>query len=293
MNPLDLYAFTHYLHYQNVYIRHFSNMANFSDYIKSIRARGRVYFTSHEAITELGISQNALNCGMYKLRKKGEIVSPAKNLNLIVPPEYQSIGSLPPEEVVPILMQQWGLDYYVCLLSAAMYHGASHQKPQEFQVITNKQLQPLQLGKVKIKFIYKKSLEGIQTQNIVVKSGHLKIATPETTAIDLLLYPKHSVGINHIATVLAEMVEMLNSKSLIDVIKNVNEMSAVQRLGYILEHFDRMNITRRDHLISVLKKYLENKKLQFVVLATELPTISCPKNNDWKIIENTTIESDL
>lgn len=268
-------------------------MINFSDYIKSLRARGRVYFTSKEAITELGISQNALNCGMYKLRKKGEIVSPAKNLYLIIPPEYQSIGSLPPEEVVPILIKHWDLDYYVCLLSAAMYHGASHQKPQEFQVMTNKQLKPLQLGKVKIKFIYIKSLAGIKTQNIIVKSGYLKIATPETTAINLLLYPNHSVGINHIATVLAEMVEILNSKALIDAINNINEMSAVQRLGYILEHLEPINITSRDHLVNVLKKYLENKKLQFVALATEFPTINCPKNNDWKIIKNTTIESDL
>ena len=268
-------------------------MTNFPDYIKSIRARGRTYFTTQEAIAELGISQNAFNCGMYKLKKKGDIISPAKNLYIIVPPKYQAIGSLPPEEIVPILMKHWELDYYVCLISAAVYHGASHQKPQEFQVMTNKQLKPLQLGKVRIKFIYKKSLEEIKTQNIVVKSGYLKIATPETTAIDLLLYPKHSVGLNHIATVLTELVEILNAKLLIEAIKNLKEISSVQRFGYILEHLEPMNIGDRDKLVKELKKYLENKKLQFVALATEVPIINYPKNNDWKIIENSNIESDV
>ena len=99
-------------------------MTMFRDYIKSVRARGYYAFTTAQALAELGVSPNALRCGMYKLKKKGDIISPAKHLYVIVPPEYQVIGCLPAEELVPLLMKHWGLSYYVCLLSAAYYHGA-------------------------------------------------------------------------------------------------------------------------------------------------------------------------
>jgi predicted transcriptional regulator of viral defense system len=112
-------------------------MKHFSDYIKSIRAGGHSAFSTGKALADLNISKNALRCGMHKLMKKGEIISPAKHLYIIIPPEYQSLGCLPASELIPILMQHWNLPYYVCLLSAADYHGASHQKPQIKPILKN------------------------------------------------------------------------------------------------------------------------------------------------------------
>jgi hypothetical protein len=88
-------------------------MTTFQNYIKSVRASGHLSFTLEKAVTDLHVSRNAVICGMYKLKKKGEVISPAKNLYVIVPPEHQLIGSLPAEELVPILMQHWELPYYV------------------------------------------------------------------------------------------------------------------------------------------------------------------------------------
>ena len=47
---------------------------NFSDYIKHVRASGHYAFTTSDALAFLGISRNALSCGVYKLKKKNEIV---------------------------------------------------------------------------------------------------------------------------------------------------------------------------------------------------------------------------
>lgn len=47
----------------------------------------------------------------------------------LLPPEYQSYGSIPAEELVPIIMQHIQADYYVALLSAGLFYGATHQKP--------------------------------------------------------------------------------------------------------------------------------------------------------------------
>lgn len=268
-------------------------MKRFQDYIKYLRASGYNYFTSEKALGDLHISRNALNCGMYKLRKKGDVISPAKNLYIIVPPEFQSVGSIPPEELIPILMKHWNLPYYISLLSAAMYHGASHQKPQAFQVVTNKQLKSLILGKIKINFIYKKLLAAIPTQTITVKSGLLKIATPEVTAMDLFIYPHHAGGLNHTATVLSELIEALDVEKLLALIRSSKEIRWAQRLGYILEKIDTDNNNKRDKLIKVLKNYISQQEIFFAPLAPELPTVGCQRNIEWKVVENTLIESDI
>lgn len=82
-------------------------MNTFQNYLKLVRSAGHLPCTLEKTITDLNISRNAVICEMYKLKKKGEIVSPAKNLYVIVPPEYQSISSLPAVELIPILMQHW------------------------------------------------------------------------------------------------------------------------------------------------------------------------------------------
>lgn len=267
-------------------------MMNFKDYIKQVRASGHYAFTTQDALSVLGITRNAFNCGMYKLKKNGDIVSPAKNLYVIVPPEHQIVGCIPPEELIPILMKHWHLPYYVCLLSAALYHGASHQKPQVFQVMTDKQIKALVCGKIKIDFVYKKSLTDLLTQKMMVKTGYLTVSTPELTAFDLMHYPHHVGGLNHIATVLSELIETINPDVLIALVTNSVEKAWAQRFGYLLEHIDSMDVDKQQDIATRLHEALV-KPLSPVPLSPELPIKGEARDHRWMIIENTTIESDL
>lgn len=267
-------------------------MMTFKDFIKSVRASGHFAFTMQQALSALGISQNAFNCGIYRLKKSGDIVSPAQHLYVIVPAEYQTIGCIPAPELLPILMKHWNLPYYVCLLSAAQYHGASHQKPQIFQVMTNKQIKMLHCGQLRIEFIYKKSLENLPTQTITVKTGYLVTSTPELTIMDLLQYPNQVGGLNHIATVLSELIENVNLDALIKLINTSQEKAWVQRLGYILENIETMDTEKQQNMIAILQETLVKPSTP-IPLATELPVKGCPRNLRWMIVENTTIESDL
>lgn len=262
------------------------------DYLKFIRSKGQIAFTTQEAISSLGISKNALQCAVYRLKKSGDIVSPTSNLYVIVPPEYQILGCIPAAELIPILMKHWNLPYYVCLLSAAEYHGASHQKPQLFQVMTNKQIKRLHCGKLRIEFIYKKSLEQLPTQSITVNTGYLISSTPELTAMDLLHYPKHVGGLNHIATVLSELIETIDEQALMHLIDHFPEKAWVQRLGYILEHIETMDTGKQQNIIELLHNKLIKPSTP-IPLATELPIKGYPRDTRWMIVENTTIESDL
>src|SRR5207244_10392072 len=59
---------------------------------------------------------------------------------VIVPPEYRVAGSLPAAWFIRDLMDYLRRPYYVGLLTAPSLHGAAHQAPQEFQVVTDRAL---------------------------------------------------------------------------------------------------------------------------------------------------------
>ena len=244
---------------------------NLPSYIKDIRRKGQGSFTLKQVVTDLGISHNAALAGCIALRFHGDIISPAKGFYVVVPPEHQSRGCIPAEELIPILMGHLKIDYYVSLLSAAQYHGASHQKPGRFQVISNKRLKhPLEFGQIKIELIYKKSLAGLPTQDVVVKTGYLKIATPELAAFDLLTYSTRSGGLNHIATVLSELIEAMDPTKLINLAEIVGEKAWLQRFGYILDHIKPMDEEKAKNITDQLQSYLVGKMKVYVPLASEL-----------------------
>ncbi|MEQ1790196.1 MAG: type IV toxin-antitoxin system AbiEi family antitoxin, partial [Rickettsiales bacterium] len=124
---------------------------NLQSYIKEIRKDGRRCFTIQDIIEQLQVSQGHARVAVHRLLKAGDIISPARGLYVIVPPEHQPHGSIPPQELVPLVMQYVGANYYGALLSAGLYYGAAHQKPARFQVISDKRIKhPSAFGDVEI-----------------------------------------------------------------------------------------------------------------------------------------------
>jgi predicted transcriptional regulator of viral defense system len=265
----------------------------FSDYLKRIRSVGHRSFTLDHAIADLRISINSAKLAISRLKKQGRLISPAKGFYVIIPPEHQPQGCIPAAELVPILMDHLGIDYYACLLTAGLHHGATHQKAGSFQIMTHKRIKrKLQFGRISISCIYKKSFKNLPIQQITVSTGYLKISSPELTAVDLLTYSNNSGGLNHIATVLTELVDVIDPKKLIDLAKHLNQNIWFQRLGYILEKIDPIDTERNQKIINTLSKYLESKKLRFIPLAPEISSTDYPRSKKWMVIENTDIESD-
>jgi predicted transcriptional regulator of viral defense system len=273
-------------------------MAKFSEYLKNLRQSGRLSFTINQASSDLGISKHNVLASIFRIKKSGEIISPAKGFYVIIPPEHQLQGCLPASQLVPILMQHLKINYYVGLLSCAMYHGATHQKPNSFQIISDKQIRKnLKFGQVSIDVIYKKSLANLPLKEIVVDSGYLKISSPELTMMDLLLYPNRSGGLNHIATVLSELIEAIDVKKLLDLANISKQKFWLQKLGYILEKIDVENLKHKQKIIITLQKYLfsgkKNIAKNYVALAPEILIKDYPRCKKWMVVENTSIESDL
>lgn len=267
-------------------------MSTFRDYIIKIRSEGQISFTPQQAAQNLGISESAVRAKCKRLKDKGAILSPARGLYVIVPPEYQKMGSLPAEDLIPLVMKHWGVDYYVCLLSAALYHGASHQKPQVFQVMLDTRERGVKSGKINIQLVYKKSLQDTPRQQITTKTGYLNVATPELTVIDLLLYPKLCGGLNNIATILLELIEVVDADKLLQLATQTKQKIWMQRLGYILEHIESFDENHKMHVVEKLKSFIKGRNFSYIPLSPEISSRGYPRDQQWKIIVNTSIEAD-
>lgn len=266
----------------------------FAKYLEKLRSSGRRYFTSQEIRKDLDLSDDSAKAGLYRLKKAQRLISPIKGLYVIVPPEHKSFGSIPAEELIPIMMKHIDAQYYVALLSAAGYYGAAHQKPMVFQVVSNRRIKhSLSFGQIQIKLIYKKSLDDLPIKDFIVNTGYLKVATPELIAIDLLKYPKHAGGINNIATVLSELVESIDVSKLIQLAEKLGEQYQLQRLGYIIEKINVIDDDVKSTLIAALAKYIETQVKSYTPLSSAISRSGYPRCKKWKIIENTDFESDL
>lgn len=263
-------------------------------YIKDLRKEGKRSFSIKELMHHFGISRNYAKVALHRLMKMGDLISPARGLYVIVPPECQPHGSILPQELVPLVMEYWGANYYVALLSAGLFHGATHQKPARFQVISDKRVKhPSTFGDVKIDYIYKKSLFGLPTQDFTVSTGYLKVATPELLALDLLKYPNHAGGLNHIATVFSELIEALDPMKLIHLARDMGVDYQLQRIGYMLDHIDVMDENNAQITMNALANYIQENKPNYLPLASEIQKTGHPRCKKWRIIENSEIESDL
>jgi predicted transcriptional regulator of viral defense system len=101
--------------------------------------------------------------------------------------------------------------YYVSLLSAAQYYGATHQSPNSFQVVCNGRIQhPLEFGGISIDAVYKQDLKELPINQISTPVGYMNIASPEILVFDLYYYSKRSGGLNDIATLLSELIASID-----------------------------------------------------------------------------------
>lgn len=107
-------------------------------WIDLLLARGVFSFSIELAKSELpNYTEIALRRALSRLSAKGKILSVYKGYYLILPPQYSIKGILPPTLFLDAFFRYLNRPYYLSLISAAAYHGAAHQKPQEYFVMTS------------------------------------------------------------------------------------------------------------------------------------------------------------
>jgi predicted transcriptional regulator of viral defense system len=263
-----------------------TKLSTLAAFVDSLQASGHYIFRKQEALATLNLSETAMKSAARRLVAKKRIVSPRRGFFVIVPLEYRSAGAPPPPWYVDDLMKFHRHPYYVGLLSAAAFHGAAHQQPQEFQVVTNTPLRPTRVGRARIRFFVKRNINRTPTVEIKTYTGCMRVSTPEATVLDLVRYSKCAGYLGNVATVLADLTEKLDKHRLVEAAQVDVELSCVQRLGFLLD------LVGATHLATPLARWLATRSSHHTSLRSDRPADGAPKDPRWHILVNETVEVD-
>lgn len=272
------------LRYANVIVMKKSQ--TITKWVETLQASGRYVFTREDVETGLKASKVAVYAALRRFRKKGKIASPHRGFYVIVPPEYRTTGCPPASWFIDDLMRYLGVHYYVGILSAAALHGAGHQQPMVFQVITDRAIRPMQAGRVHIKAHTSRTVSEMPVMNIETETGTMVVATPETTAYDVVRFYSAAGNWSNIATVLLELSEKLEADRLVDIASLVR-LPDVQRLGYLL------SILGEEKLAEPLATWLSERRTTVVRLRTDLPEGAAEIDSRWRLYPNEQLDIDL
>lgn len=261
---------------------------NFNTYLEQLQAHGQYSFTFKDCVSKWhDVSKNALRMALLRQKHKGKITEPKRGLFLIIPPQYRRLECLPPDQCIKQIMEYLKLPYYVCLLSSAQMYGAAHQQPQVFQVMSNKNIANIHCGKVRIEFFKRKNMVNMPTKKFKTPRGMIKVATPETTALDLIYYQRKAGGINLVVNVLAELAESMVAEKLAQVITASHNLSDLQRLGYLLSFLNQ------DSLALIVKNHLKEFRVRPCPLIQSENIKNSVFNAEWKVHINAKLELEV
>ena len=252
-------------------------------------AHGRPVVTLAEVADLLGVSSKHAASALVRLKRDNQVFSPARGLYVAVPPQYRTWGAVPAMDFIDPMMRALGAAYYVGLLSAAELHGAAHQRPQVFQVMTDRTVADRDFGRVATRFYRSARVAAMPVEWRNTGTGQARVSTPVVTAFDLAARPGDGGGLSNVATVVAELAQdgRLDPAVLLDV--SVSFPSAVvRRLGWLLDFTE---------------SGVDTGQLAEAALARSSATVmdvlqpGAPRrgrhNPRWRMIENTEVEPDL
>ena len=253
-----------------------------------LTSRGRHFVTTAEVAEVLGVDAASVPASLERAREAGKVVSVTKGGWVPVPAEYRVAGAPPPSHFVHQLMEHLGHPYYVGFLSAAAVHGASHQAPMVFQVVTPARLRQRRIGRGRFQFIQRAAAAERPRLQHSVPTGRIWVSTPEVTVFDLVESPHEGAGLSNVATIIGEF--------LIDDILDPHKLASVgaaypaavtQRAGYII-----------DSMAAEAGAELDTAPLRELVARSRYRPLSPAGGGGhhdprWHVVANTRIEHDL
>jgi predicted transcriptional regulator of viral defense system len=258
------------------------------DLLDDLVARGRAAITTAEAADALAIPQDQVRVRMHRYVQQGRVIAPARGLWVPVPPQDRVYGSLPGLEMIDLLMGHLDRDYYVGWLSAADVHGAAHQAPQALQVAVSAKVQDRTFGRVRLQFAARARVADVPREQRTASTGRFWVATPATTALDLVDDPDRSGGLSNAATVIAELADdgRLTDDGLADAAGHF-PITTVRRLGRLLDNLDLPALTG-----GLERLAREHRRAPITALDRRSPPDG-PVDHRWRVAVNTEIDPDL
>ena len=269
------------------------NYNRIETWITQCLSKGKISFSLKEVKEEFANDSGiTIKSGLNRLVQKEKVVSIFKGYYIIIPPQYSSKGIIPTAMFIDGLMKFLERKYYVALLNAAALHGASHQQPQEYFVVTEYPvLRATNKKGLKINYISTRQLPPEKlTEKKKTETGYINISNPLLTAIDLISYEKKIGGLNRAATVINELLETVKRNDVSEELINYASVSSLQRLGFVLDEIlNKKEIA--DRIFSRCKK--AGKKFYLIPLKASGKKSQEVLSEKWKLMINTEIETDF
>lgn len=266
------------------------NYSRLEHWIEECQSEGKLAFNLAELRQSFqSDTETALKRVLDRLSEKGKVVSIFKGYYIIIPPQYSSKGILPAAMFIDGLMKFLDRKYYVALLNAAALHGASHQQPQEYFIVTSYPvLRTTKKKGLKVNYISTRQLPPQSlTEKKKTETGYITVSNPLLTAIDLINYEKKIGGLNRASTVISELLETIKPNTISSELIQYATVSSLQRLGFVLEEIlNRKDIAER--IYSLCKK--AGIKFYFIPLKASGKKNKENLNEKWKLMINTKIE---
>jgi predicted transcriptional regulator of viral defense system len=257
-----------------------------NEFVDDLQKRARYTFARKEAEAALKLERATLTKGLQRLQKAGRIRMIRRGFYVIVPLEYAASGIVPPDWFIDDLMKFLEQPYYVGVLTAASIQGASHQQPQEYQVVVARPERAIRTANLNIRYFLKKSMARAPVERVKAYTGFLAVSTPAVTALDLVRFAPAIGGLDAVLTVLEELVEKITPEDLLNAARHESERSQVQRLGWLLER------TERRELADGLAMWLVAQKPAKTPLDVKAPTAGGRKDPRWQVIVNAEPQSE-
>jgi len=264
-----------------------SKPVDMANWVDARQSQGLYFFRRKEALESLQVSELAFKKAAARLSKKKRIARIHGGFFIIIPLEYAATGILPAEWFIADLMDYIGQPFYVGLLSAAALHGAAHQQPQQFHVVTTGPLRDMRSNGLAIRFFSKSQFADVPLTRVKVQTGHVPISTPEATAFDLIRYSRRIGGFDRVLTVLQELGEVMEPEHLAKAARADQTVAYAQRLGFLLERAGFSNLT------GPLFQWVGEQKPLPTKLEPAMPIKGSKKDKRWHILVNIDVAGDL
>ena len=258
------------------------------DLLDDLVAHGRAAITTAEAADALDIPEDQVRVRMHRYVQQGRVIAPARGLWVPVPPQHRIYGSLPGLQLIDLLMRHLERDYYVGWLSAAEVHGAAHQAPQALQVAVSAPVQDRTFGRVRLQFAIRARVAEVPREQRTASTGRFWVATPATTALDLVDDPDRSGGLSNAATVIAELAD--EGKLTADALENAARhfpITTVRRLGRLLDTIDLPALN------GGLERLASEHRRSPITALDRHGAPEGPVDHRWRVAVNTEIDPDL
>ena len=242
-------------------------------------ARGKNVFHLEDAIKVFDKTKKEISSHFYKKKKSGDLISIGKGLYYACSPTEKKLRKVSHEYYIDELMKRQNKPYYVGLLSAAVLHGAAHNRPMIFQIMVKAQYFGTLRNDPSISFHKQNNYISSLIERKEFSCGSLAFSSPELTLYDLIKYERYSGTMNNIILVLKEIQDKLHKQSLKKLVSSTAEKSHLQRLGYLLEHI------QRNDLANIIYSGIKNL-LPKVYLSNLSSSTTTWSPNRWNIVDN-------